>query len=780
VAVPLALLVGSVLVAMLAFQPPAPQPASAPAEAFSAERALVHVWSMARQPHPVGSAEHARVRDYLLSELKRLGLSPEVQRTAVVAEYPTPFGLTYRPAATVQNVLARLPGRSSERALLLMAHYDSVPAGPGANDNAAAVATLLETARALISSGQVLAHDIFFLFTDAEEVGLLGAKAFFEQHPQRHRVAAVLNFEARGSHGPVLMFETGPDSGWLVDELASGVPTPLASSLFDEAYRYLPNMTEFTLAKAAGLPGLNFAYIDGLTDYHSALDRPENVDPRSVQHQGEYALHLARRLADGGPSREGSTRQVFFNVAGLGLVAYPERWSLPLAVGAALLWAGVVAHGLRRKRLAAGPLARGLGAFPLLLATVIAAAVAISLLAGATHAESRRAGDAYGSGVYLAGLLAVTVAASALLVVRLRRRTEVPALAAGACAWWVLLAVLTAAFLPGISFLFSWPLVSAMLGLALLPDTSGPPTPSWRWLAALALSAVPPLLIVAPLVHLTFVGLTLRLAAVTALLAALLCGLLIPLLHALTAKRAWPVAATALAAGLGLITFASVPSAPTEWRPRANNIFYALDADTGHALWCSSDEQVDDWTQQFFLRDVREGQLPDFIPRWGQDFRYAPAPVLAAPPPLLELLADTVSGDRRALRLRLASPRGARSAAVSIYGLPVLTYAVDGAPGPNRPEPESPAGAAPEWTLWVETLLPDGNTLDVTVPAGSSFTVRVMDRSDGLPALPGFSPTPRPPHMIPAPALDVENWGNATYVSHALPISSYPSLSTAR
>ncbi|WP_338871413.1 M20/M25/M40 family metallo-hydrolase [Myxococcus stipitatus] len=772
----LLLLVGGTWAALAPYQPPAPVPASAPVEDFSAERALAHVSQLAREPHPVGSPEHARVREYLLARLEELGLSPEIQRAPSVAEFPTPFGVTYRSAAVVQNVLARMPGRSSERALLLMAHYDSVPAGPGANDNAAAVATLLETARALRASPQKPGHDVFFLFTDAEEVGLLGAQAFFTRHHRRHVVATVLNFEARGSRGPVLMFETGPDSGGLIDELGATVPTALASSLFDTAYQYLPNMTEFTLAKAAGIPGLNFAYIDGLTDYHGALDAPRNVDARTLQHQGEYALRLTRRLSEGSLSPQGTSSRVFFNVAGLGLVTYPERWSPFLALGATLLWAAVIARGLREKTLSVGPLARGLGAFLLVCVGVIAIAAVISVLAGATHPESRRAGDTYDSGLYLVGLLAVTASVAALFVAKLGSRIGVRTLALAACAPWALLAVLTAFLAPGLGFLFTWPLASTALGLVLLP--SAPGAAPWRWPSAMTLCAIPPLLIVAPLLVLTFVGLTPRLAVVTALLAALLCGLLVPLLHALTAPRPWPMPAATLALGLGLVALASIPRAPTPEHPRQNNVVYAWDADSGQALWFSSDEELDDWTRQFFRQEeTRQGPLPDFMPRWGQDFWFAPAPVLDAPAPRVELLDDTVTADRRTLRLRITSPRGARSAAVSLTGAPVLGYAVDGARASSS---DPPVAADAEWTLWLETLLPEGNLLEATFPAARPISVRVLDRTEGLPSLSGFTATRRPPDMIPAPALDVENWGNATYVSHALHISAHPALSGTR
>ncbi|NVJ14868.1 M20/M25/M40 family metallo-hydrolase [Myxococcus sp. AM010] len=770
----------SILLALLSFRSPASRPASAPEGGFSAKRAMAHVYAIAQRPHPIGSSENARVRAYLVAELTKLGLAPEVQEATSIAEFITPFGPKYRPAAVVRNIIAKRPGRSSERAVLLMAHYDSVPAGPGANDNATAVAALLETARALTHTGRTLERDVVFLFSDGEEVGLLGAKAFFERHPLRHKLGVVLNFEARGSGGPVLMFETGPKSGWMVSELASAVPYAFASSLFDEAYRHLPNMTEFTLAKEAGLPGLNFAYIDGINTYHSALDRPENVDPRVVQHHGEYALRLVRRLGEGELPRGDASDRVFFNLPGPALIVYPAAWSMPLALMAAVLWACVAARGLRRGRFRAASALWGALAFLLQLVVLVVVAVVLGLLADATNEEFRRIGHTYDGGLYLAGLMALCLAGTATLAALLRRRVGVYALAVGASFWWALLAVLTAALLTGFSFLFVWPLLGAALGLELLPDVDAPRPAAGRLLVSLLLSTVPASLVVAPLIQLSFVGLTLRMGAVAALMAGLLLGLFIPLLHELRAARRWSLPAGALVVGGALVALASLPAAPTPERPRANNLVYALDADTGRALWATSDARLDAWTQQFLSGEVKEGPLPDFLPRWGRDFLHGPAPVLSTTPPTLAVLDDAVSGERRTVGLHIGSPRGARSAVVSVSGVPVLAYALDGQPGPTAQAPDTSPGAESEWVLWLEALGQEGNTLRLTVPAGRRFTLRVVDRSDGLPELPGLNVAQRPPYMIPAASLDVENWGNSTYVGRAFPMTAHPGSATVR
>ena len=98
-------------------------------------------------------------------------------------------------------------GPSGKKALMLCAHYDSVPTGPGASDNAAGVAVVLETLRAL-KAGPPLERDVIALFPDGEENGFHGSRLFVDEHPWAKDVSVVLNFDARGNSGPSIMFET--------------------------------------------------------------------------------------------------------------------------------------------------------------------------------------------------------------------------------------------------------------------------------------------------------------------------------------------------------------------------------------------------------------------------------------------------------------------------------------------------------------------------------------------------------------------------------------------
>ena len=182
--------------------PPAAVPSSAPLTEFSSGRAMQHLNVISQKTHPPGTAEHAAVRDYIVKEAAAMGLTPEIQKTAQSLDRPShTFG------AVVENVVVKIPGtRGGGKSVLMSAHYDTVPHSTGASDNGTGVATLLETMRNL-RSAQPLANDITFLFTDGEEIGLLGAMAFVEKHPAAKDVKVALNFDALGKSGATIMFE---------------------------------------------------------------------------------------------------------------------------------------------------------------------------------------------------------------------------------------------------------------------------------------------------------------------------------------------------------------------------------------------------------------------------------------------------------------------------------------------------------------------------------------------------------------------------------------------
>ncbi len=434
---------------------PAPATGDAPVDAFSAARARAveeRVLGDGR-PHPVGTDANRAVRDRVIAELARAGLAATVQREVGCGRGGA--------CAWVENVVAHVEGTERGPSVLLSAHYDGVGAGPGASDDGAGVAAVIEVARA-IGAGARPRNTIVLLVDDGEERGLLGAEAFARAHPLARDVAFAVNLEARGSHGPSTIFETGGDDAWLLGIARRALARPVTSSLLYEVYRRLPNDTDFSVLRdRLGVRGFNLAYSRRVGQYHTPRDDLAHASLGSLQHHGDQALALVRALAAADLASAPRGDAAWFDLFGRAIVVYPLGASGPIAavalailaaafarrradlrprgivlgaifVPAAVASAAVIAHGAGRVLVAAGAIPAPFVARPLAaevaLALVGFAAVAGLALAlrGLADAESAAIGLALGFGA-IACVLAVLAPRVAYLAL-------VPALAGGVAA----------------------------------------------------------------------------------------------------------------------------------------------------------------------------------------------------------------------------------------------------------------------------------------------------------------------------------------------------------
>lgn len=374
--------------AVISSQTPAPRPLSTPPAAFSAARAMADVREIARAPHPVGSEDHARVQAYLMQRMTALGLTPEIQTGPLSPRAVRRIEGEGRSAQglAAANLVGVLPGRAPDRpAVLMMAHYDSVPGSPGAADDATGVAAILEAVRAIRARGEA-DRDMIVLLTDAEELDLDGARAFFAAHPQRDRIGAVINLEARGGGGRAMMFETGPGNANTIADYsqATGAATsgPSSNALAVFVYRLMPNGTDFTVAAAKGLAGINLAFIGRPHQYHSPAATPDALDQGSLQHIGSQALEVADAWLRAPTLPQATKNVVYADLFGLTVVRHPPM------VGWALLALAALATGLAVWRvrhvqaLRLGAVVRGAADGLWLLAAAVVAGQAVRVLAG--------------------------------------------------------------------------------------------------------------------------------------------------------------------------------------------------------------------------------------------------------------------------------------------------------------------------------------------------------------------------------------------------------------
>lgn len=721
----LLLAVGSVLHSAIA---PEPRPADAPATEFSATRARAELDRIAQRPHPAGSPANEQVRDRLVARLTELGLRPAVQRTSAgVAETESAHAYGW-----VQNVSATLPGTAHAGRVLLVAHYDSVEIGPGATDDGAGVVTLLEIARVLTSMPAQRA-DITFVFTDSEEFGQLGARAFAAAgllgDPARD---VVLNLDARGTTGRTIMFETGAHSAALMPALRAG--TPLATSLSREVYRLLPNDTDFTVFRGASHTGLNFAMIDGSAPYHSELDDLSHVDSASLQDLGDAVLAATGTLAAGLPGLTGAGESEYFTVFGL-VVDYPAGAVLPLAALALLAAAAAVWLARRRGRLRLAATARCAAAALL----VPAGGAAIGWLAWQAvvlaDPGNRRflGGDPYAVVLARAGLALLALVPAALWLVWFARRRGRPAeLAAGGLLVMAVLAVVAAVLVPGAAYLFTWP---AFAGAAGLVVTARLPVGS-PWRAAVAwLAGVPTVLLLIPLGWLLFGTVGLALAAVPMLLLGLAAVTVFPAWR--TPPRTRPVLAAAAVVALaatGLVVSDAVADRPGAPDPAQVSLVYALDADRHEAIWASEGDGSGEWAREHAPADD-PGVEQRFPALYGSEgTRSGPAPVVPVPEAAMKVLGETAAGDLRTVRLRISVT--GRPTQLTIYaddaGAPVVRAEVGGTPfpgGTNRPF----TATGWRWGLTLSAPPPEGVELTLTLRGPAPAQLLLAARSPDFP-----------------------------------------------
>lgn len=758
--VTLLFIAGLAVLTIQQLQAPAAVPATAPPTEFSSGRALTYVKAIAQQPHPIGAGTHAEVRDYLLKQLSDLGLQTEVQHGFALNADRAPYA-----AGSVQNVLGRLPGTASTKAVLLIASYDSVMSGPGASDNASGDAAILETLRA-VKAGPPLRNDIIVLFSDGEEVGQLGAKAFIEDHPWARDVGLVLNLTARGTSGPAIMFETSDGNSRLIREFAQAAPYPIASSLFHEFYRRLPNDTDFTEFKLAGMSGMNIAFTNGFLLYHTALDTLENVDERSLQHHGSYALALTRHFGDldlAGLNTRGNN-EVYFNTFGSGFVHYSNAWIIPFTTIVVVVFICVAAIGLRKKQLTLAGIILGMLAFLATLAIVFGVVTLLLLLINILHPEYRSIphGEPYNSFVYMLGFIGIALAIMSALYTLFRRKISDSNLAFGALAAWLIMLLASSALLPGGSYLFTWPLLFSLIGMGIIFNARQQRDLFTRHFLVLLLFAVPAIGLFAPLIDLAFISLTLSNAAIVAAMIVLVFGLLIPHLRLMAMPNRWLLPGAAALIGIGLLVAGNWTSRFDANHPKPNDIMYALDASTGKAMLVSAELNQDAWTSQFFVNGSTSARLPDFFPISPRPLRQTPALVLPLGTPEVKLIDDTVSNNLRTVRLHVTAPQDVHLVLIWVDpNTEVVGSLVNG----KRSDNNRPGRAGSSWGMMYWAPPPEGFDLTLEVKPGQQLRVQAVDRIAKFPEIPGMSITPRPKEMIPPPSINtVSEYSDAMLV----------------
>lgn len=220
------------------------------------------------------------------------------------------------------NIIVKVEGKNPNiSALLLSAHYDSVPTSHGATDDGKGIACML----ALLDyySNNRPDRTIIFNFNNNEEFGLLGAKAFLE-HKWFHLVKYFLNLEGTGIGSRAVLFRT--TNTFTANIYKQAVKKlPFGNSIYQQGFnsRLVSSETDYIVYEQAGLIGWDIAFYKPRNYYHTIRDSVSYTSRAALWHMLNTSWQLSRHMIES-PSidhqsnnKNGGNPAVFFDILGL-------------------------------------------------------------------------------------------------------------------------------------------------------------------------------------------------------------------------------------------------------------------------------------------------------------------------------------------------------------------------------------------------------------------------------------------------------------------------------
>ena len=713
---------------------------------FSVDRALHPLIEISKKPHYLGSEGHEEVRRVLISELGKLGLEPHIQK-----------GFSLNPESKTLdkpiNIVARIKGSEDGKALLLLSHYDSalVPSF-GASDAGSGIVAILESIRAFLASGAQPKNDIIILFSDAEEIGLDGAKLFVNEHPWAKNVGLVLNFEARGSSGPSnMILETNGGNSKLVKEFIAANPDfPVASSLMYSVYKMLPNDTDSTVFREDGdIPSFFFAFIDSHFNYHTANDTFENLSRNSLAHQGSYLLPLLRYFADTDISNlKAETDDVYVNLPLVKMISYPFSWILPMLILATLLFLFLIFYGLHKRRLNGKMIAAGF--VPFLLSLVSCGLVGFFgwklILAIYPQYVEIQQGFTYNGHWYIAFFVFLSLAITFAIYKKFSKKFNEPSYYIAPLLFWLLINLAVFIILKGAAF-FIIPVFFGLLSFFVMLRQERPN------LLAMALLAAPALFIFTPLIQFFPVGLGLKMLVISCVFTVLLFALIYPVFGYYKMKGLLSVVCVLLAAFFFIK--AHTKSKFSEERKKPNSLVYYKDADTDKTYWLTYDKEIDEWTQQYLSENPEDASKilgEASYNKYGTNFSFAKeAPLKTIPDFEVILEADTLVENLREVKFTIVPKRKVNKIDLYAENNTFQSIMFNGKEMPSSSISKNYRGTKNSALINYYVSENDSLKVHFSVAKESPVTFKVMEYSFDLMDDTQFNIAKRPDYTMPKP-----------------------------
>ncbi|MFN3756208.1 MAG: M28 family peptidase [Flavobacterium sp.] len=715
-----------------------------PLSEFSTERALQHIEVISKEPHYVGTPYHGTVLNYLDQELQKLGLETQIQESTILSKWNN--------LVEVKNVITRIKGSGSGKAVLLLTHYDSAPHtnSYGASDDANGLGVILEGIRVHLHNKTPHKNDIIIVFSDAEELGLNGAYAFATEHPWADETGLVINFEARGTSGPSMMLaETNHGNSGLIKGFSkSSVKHPVSNSLMYSVYKMLPNDTDLTaFRETKDISGFNLAYIDDHFDYHTVQDNFANFTPTCLEHQATYLMPMLQYFANADLTQLNTDEDhVYVSIPYL-LIHYPFSWNWPLFFITGLLLFTVIIIGIGKRHLSASGVLKGF--LPLFIALMLCGGLTFMgwrIIKGFYPSyEDMLHGFTYNGHAYIMAFVMLSLSLLFWIFnTFLKKNSPYDAMVAPLLFWLILIGFINV-FLPGASFLVI-PLLFGVVTLAVFV-LKGEKQP----FLALGLS-IPALLILTPLIQLFPVGLGLTMMAGSMILLALTAVLMLPVWGSFGNRKGW----SGLFLILSFVFFvkAHFESDFEKEKGKPTSLLYVYDSNQKEALWATYDKVIVPWVKNYLGEtptkiEKHQKNVPQSKYQSGYSYTSS-APLKEIQVPDIKIIKDQTKGEYRWVELEITSNRSVQSMVVFAHENLNIHYLK--ANGVSKYNTEG--SLHKRKNSQVLNYYPSQNkplTLTFQFHKDQPLELEVMTASFDLLQNKQFSIPPRPDHLIPMP-----------------------------
>ena len=584
---------------------------------FSIKNAQTHLKIISKEPHYTGSKGHLIVQNYIVNELNKMGLSPKVENQVAINKW--------RSSTNTANITASIKGYETGKSLVLLSHYDSRHhSSLGASDAGSGVVTILEGIRAFLAKNKKPKNDIHIVFTDAEEIGLIGAQAFIDSSPLAKNIGLVINYEARGSGGPsYMLMETNGKNSQLLTEFIKAKPNyPVANSLMYSIYKMLPNDTDLTIFREYGdINGLNFAFIGDHFDYHTEQDSFERLDIETLIHQADYFTTTLNYFAYSDLSNLNSeVDQVYTNFPFVTLLHFPFSWILPLLIFSVIIFTFLLFIGIKSARMSIKSITSGFIPFLSSLVACLVVSILLWKLIVFLHPSYNDIlhGFTYNGYQYIIAFSFLNFWIVFKIYQSFFLKHKGVDLLVAPLFFWIILNFLIFIYLKGAAY-FIVPVYFALLILGLLIFLKN--NKSLKVILATLLS-VPLVYIFAPQLRMFPVGLGLSNLFITGGFIVLMFGLLVPVFKSISSNKFYIIA-------IGFCSFlfflmASFNSDYNVNNRKPNSIVFINDVDKNESYWATYDNVLDDFTQQFFEDYIVQDNLNDkaFFSKYNTSYKH--------------------------------------------------------------------------------------------------------------------------------------------------------------